>query len=246
MKKDVLELYCEYLRIKEMGWVKSERRGPGGIGYTFEFLLNKPEDSLPIPDFGSVEIKTMRKNSRRVLHLFNLTPDGDYLFPIKRILDKLGYPDKKDKEHKVFRMAVNAKEYTNVGVSKRIKLYVNRENERLELIAESTRGKDLSVGVSWSFDILKRHLELKLKYLAIVKADNKIIDDCEYFRYNEITFYELIDFDKFLLLIELGIIKVTFNIGTFKSGRRVGQTYDHGTNFSLHIGYLCNLYRKIK
>lgn len=246
MKQDMLELNNAYLKIKEMGWVQSMRRGYGGIGYTFERLLGKEEDTFPLPDFKHIEIKTMRKDSRRVLHLLNITPDGDYLFPIKRILDKLGYPSKDEPKYRVFMMSVNAREYTMVGCSKRIKLFVNYKEEKLELIAESTKGKNLDIAVSWSFQVLKEYLELKLKYLAIVKADNTVINGIEYFKYSEIDFYELRDFNKFLWLIEQGVIKVTFNIGVYKSGRRIGQTHDRGTNFSIHVGYLCNLYNKLK
>ena len=245
MQQDMEELYNHYLKIKERGWVKSRRSGPGGIGYTFESLLGKEEDTFPLPDFGNIEIKTMRKNSRGKLHLLNVTPDGDFLFPLKRILDKLGYPSKRDPGSRVFMMSVNAQEYTKVGSSKRIKLRVNRDEEKLELIAESIKGKNLNIDVSWSFQILKEYLELKLKYLAIIKADNQIINGEEYFKYSEIMFYQLKDFESFIRLIEYGVITVTFNIGVFKKGKRAGQIHDRGTNFSLNIGYLCNLYKKI-
>lgn len=245
MKTDIQELQEAYFKIKEKGWIKSMRKGPGGIGYTFETLLNREENNLPIPDFNSIEIKTMRKNSRRVLHLFNLTPDGDFLFPIKRIIDKIGYPNKNNRNYKVLKADVNAIKYTYLGCNKRIKLYVNHLEEKIELITEDGNGKKININISWSFLLLKKTLELKLGYLALIKADNKFMDNEEYFCYNEIQFYKLISFDKFLWLIEYGVISITFNIDVFKSGKRIGQIHDHGTNFSIKTGYLCNLYKKI-
>lgn len=239
------ELYDQYLKINKMGWIKTKRNGPGGIGYTFETLLNKEEDTFPLADYNGIEIKTMRKNSRRVLHLFNLTPDGDYLFPIKRVLDIMGYPSRHDKNYKVFMMNVNAREYTMLGYSKRAKLYVNREERKIDLIAETSKGNDLNVNISWSFDSIKERLDWKLKYLMFVFADSKFIGDSEYFKYSEACFYNFRDFDTFLLMIEIGVITITFNIDFFRSGRRMGQVYDHGTCFSIPYGYIGFLYKRL-
>lgn len=246
MENDIRELYAIFLRIKEKGWIESERKGSSGIGYTFESLLDKKEDSFPIPDFRTIEIKTMRKKSRGRLHLLHATPDGDFLFPIKRVLDKLGYPSKSEPKYKVFNMSVNAKYYTKVGFYKRIKLRVNREEEKIDLIAETSSGKNMDINVSWSFYLLKMYLELKLKYLAIIKADNKIINGKEYFRYSEINFYELIDFERFILLIERGIITISFGINVFKTGKRTGEIHDHGTNFSINIDDVEKLFNKVE
>ena len=50
-----------------MGWVTSLRNGPTGVGYTFECLLNKKEDTfyLVIP-FGSTE-----KSSNKILQVYS-------------------------------------------------------------------------------------------------------------------------------------------------------------------------------
>ncbi len=59
-----------------MGWIESKRKGTTGIGYTFETLLGKEEESFPIPDYGSIEIKTRYRNAKFPITLFNATPDG--------------------------------------------------------------------------------------------------------------------------------------------------------------------------
>ena len=58
MEKNFNSLYFRFLRIKQLGWIKSMRKGPTGVGYTFEELLNKKEDHLPLPDYKGIEIKT--------------------------------------------------------------------------------------------------------------------------------------------------------------------------------------------
>ena len=35
-------------KVKNKGWIKSLRKGDTGIGYTFETLIGKKEENLPI------------------------------------------------------------------------------------------------------------------------------------------------------------------------------------------------------
>ncbi len=246
MDEEIVELYNEFLKIKEMGWVKTKRNGSGGIGYTFESLLGKQEDNLPVPDFCNIEIKTMRKKSRHMLHLMTLTPDGDFLFPIKRILEDLGYPSKWNKEYKVLMVKLNALSYSRIGWDKKVKLKVNYKEQKIELDAINRNKIKIDIAISWSFEWLKQCVMNKLKYLAIIKADNEKIDEIEYFKYSEINFYKMKDFSVFLKLIERGIISITFCIDVFKSGCRIGQIYDHGTTFTINLWNINELYEEIK
>ena len=245
MEKNIIELNEKYKSIKNKGWIKSKRSGTSGIGYTFEKLLDKEEENFPIPDFKEIEIKTMHKYSKRNIHLFNLTPDGDYLFPIKRILNILGYPDKDFPMYKVFNMDVDALNYTKVGLFKKMKLVVNRNKKKLELIVVDNKGKKINIDTSWSFESLYERINLKLKYLALIKADSKKINGDEYFYYNQINFYKIKDFDNFINLLEQGYITVTFKISVFKKGKRLGQVHDHGTGFSINEEHVTKLYDEI-
>lgn len=82
---------------------------------------------------------------------------------------------------------------------------------------KNKNGENLNLQISWSFKMLKQRLDLKLKCLAIVKADTKKINCVEYFKYNEINFYKLKSFDAFIDPIESGAINITFMIGIYKS-----------------------------
>lgn len=237
-------LYNKYKSIKNYGWIKSKRLGTGGIGYTFEYLIGKPEENFPIPDFEGIEIKTSRHNSWGKIHLFHATPDGEYLFPIKDILNMLGYPDKDFPEYKVFNFSLNAKEYKNIGYSKKAKIVVDKDKEKIYLIAKKKSNQNLNLSISWSFELLKQRLSLKLKYLAIVKAKSKKENNCEYFKYDRISFYKLRSFENFIELLERGKIDVTFMIGIHKSGKRFGQTHDRGTAFTIKEKDIDLLYDK--
>lgn len=245
MIKEVIDLENEFNRIKNLGWVKEKCKGLNSMGYTFETLLNKEEDDLPIPDYHNIEIKVMNDNTKTNIHLFNLSPDGDFLFPIKRILYEIGCPGKENRDERRLYRGFNSINWTSLVFGKRGKINVNYDLEKIELIVCNNRNENINIGISWSFDYLKERLELKLKYLAFVRVSSCIICGEGYYHYHDINFYELKDFNTFISLIDNGIIEITFKIGTHKSGNRIGQVYDHGTDFSIKVKDLELLYDKI-
>ena len=244
MYNDIKKLTKEFENIKKLGWIKSKRKGTTGIGYTFETLLGKIEENFEIPDYNSIEIKTKHKYSKGYITLFNCNPDGDILFPIERILNQFGCEDKNN--YKKFNFSIFNNKWTLVGNNKKIKLNLNDKDKKLELIATNLYNNKIITDISWSYDILKEKLERKNKILAIIKAENKFSNNIEYFKYYDIKFYKLKSFKNFINLIDKGIIRVTFKIGTFKSGKREGQVHNHGTGFDINEKDLLYLYDEIK
>ncbi len=82
--QEIKKLKKEFHTIKKMGWVKSVNEGKGSIGLTFENLLGKEKENFELPDYLGIELKTHQKYSKSYTTLFNATPDGRYLFEIKR------------------------------------------------------------------------------------------------------------------------------------------------------------------
>lgn len=242
----MINLYKLFNEVKASGWIKSMRNGTGGIGYTFESLIGKPEENFPIPDFGNIEIKTCRRYTGNNVHLFSATPDGDFLFSNERVLKYLGYPDKQIPEATVFNKGFNAKEFEAIGWYKEGKVVVNREQKKIDFVARKIYGKYYPLDTSWSFNMLEDKLNLKLKYLARIIADVKVIDGTEYFHYNQIKFYRLKGFEDFISLIEDGHVKINFNIGVYRDGNRKGKIHDRGVGFSINRRYLNMLYDEIK
>ena len=64
----------EYTKICDMGWVRTHRLGPTGIGKTLEDLLGIVENNIDGPDFGDYELKSCRLNSTSMLTIFTKTP----------------------------------------------------------------------------------------------------------------------------------------------------------------------------
>ena len=119
---------------------------------------------------------------------------------------------------------------------------VDQQNKKILLYIFDLQGHLIENDVYWDFDTLSKKLYRKLKALAFIKALHKFINYEEYFKYYEMKIYMLKDFDTFISLIEQGIIRITFKIEVFKTGKRKGQIHDHGTSFDIEECNLLKLY----
>ena len=245
MHEEFVSLKTKFNKIRDIGWIKEKQKGLGAGGYTFERLLNKEEDDLPVPDYHDIEIKVMNDNTKTNLHLFNLVPDGDYLYPIKRILYEIGCPGKEDRNERRLYQTFNSIEFKKLVFGRRAKIKVNYEKEKIELIVINSQNEDINIGVSWSFNYIKERLELKLKYLAFVRVSSSIICGEGYYHYHDISFYKLKGFDTFIDLVDKGIIEITFKIGTHKLGPKAGKVYDHGIDFSIRVADIERLFEEV-
>ena len=245
MTDDVLELKNNFAKIKSMGWIKTKRNGPTGVGYTFENLLNMDENSLEIPDYKSIEIKTQRVKSKSHISLFNAAPDGDSLFSTEQLRSNYGYPDKILKCYKVIHCDVLANKLQNLGSKYKTTIKIDKTNQKIRFIILDNCLQIVNDEISWSFGLLKEKLLRKLNYMAFVKAENKFINKGEYFKYTELNIYKLRNFEKFIELINEGVIKITFKIGVVRYGKKKGKTDNHGTSFSISRENLNKLYDDI-
>ena len=245
METNILQLLKKFEEIKQEGLHKSLRNGSTGIGYTFECLIGKSEDTSFSPDFKGIEIKTKLGYSKTPLTLFSLTPKSNNDYTIKNLVFRFGYPESSFSEFKVLRaLAVcNSK----VLVAKRyfFDLVVDRNDKKIKLLIKNINGEILSSDVFWDFEELKNRLETKLNYMALVIGYPYVYSNVTYYKYFKMTIYKLRFFDDFLELIEKGIIKIIFNIGIDKSILNYGKIYDHGTSFKIPTAYIYKLFNKI-
>lgn len=245
MKDEILKIKEKFDKIKKIGWIESKRVGSTGVGYTLEFMFNTDENNLEIPDLNIFELKAQRNFSNSYITLFNATPDGDYLFEIERLRKQYGYPDKDFKQYKIVNCDVFANKITNLGAKYKQTIKINTDEEKIRLNILNNDLNLIDNEISWSFKLIKDKFKRKLQFLTFVEAEKKTVNGKEYFKYKDIVFYEAYSFDKFIELLTKGIIKITFKIGIFKSGKRQGQVHDHGTGFSIKKENLNFLYKKI-
>ena len=241
----IKKLKNEFIRIKNMGYVKSNREGTTGIGKTFEDLLGKKEDSLTIPYYYGIEIKTKRGYSKSYTTLFCLTLKGEEKYQINRLKDIYGYPDKVIKNSKVLNNSVYANKATLIANRYLFKLDIDYNEEKIYLSILDKNLMFLEKKAYFEFSDIKKRLEEKLMFVAYVKGWPKKINDITYYKYTNMDLYKLKSFDKFLELLNEGVIRVNFKIGVYKSGENKGKIYDRGTSFDIQEKDLIKLFDKI-
>lgn len=240
--KDMTLLLIRYLKVKNKGWIKSLRRGPTGIGYTFETLIGKQEENLPIADFRGIEIKVKRRYSKGNITLFTANPDNE-IFAIKRIYNEYGTYNYNKNFHKTFITSINSFEKKRKGNYNFI-IKVDEKKQKIKLEIYDLNNNLVEDDISWSYELIKEKIYFKIKNLAIVKAHVKKIGNEELFNYNHIDFYEIKSFETFVRLIKEGLISITFNINVYMDKKRYGNIYNHGTAFIININNIEKLYQK--
>lgn len=236
------EIAVETEKIIKEGWIKSRCAGTGGMGITFEKLLNIETNTLEIPDYDGIEIKTKSIHKNGYITLFSATPDS-YLFEIKRIKDAYGYPDSILPAYKIFNMSIYANEKVYIGKNLFTKIKVDRVNNKLVMIVFDRFGNLIDDKTSWSFDLLEEKISRKLSKLLLVFGDKKIKNGVMYYRYLCYKCYNFTCFENFLDAIEDGKIRVTFKIGVVRSGDKLGNIHDHGTSFDICENKLDSIYK---
>lgn len=230
MENNMYLLKKEFQRIRNMGYVKGVKEYYNCDGITFEKLLNKEQDELPIADYNGIEIKVKKGYSKSKIGLFSANPDNCYLYGLKDLYEKYGMIDKDGNRR--FMLEINGVDkifYNNHY----FRIVVDRNTRIIKLNIYDWQNNLINEEVSWSFDLLEERINLKLKKLALVKCCTKKCDNYEYYWYYKIKFYDKINISKFIDAIESGKISIKFTIGIYKSGPKVGQLHNHGTTFSI-------------
>lgn len=256
-------LISEIKNISSLGWHKSVKktidfRNDGAVGNTLEKLLGINENNLPIPNANEWELKGQRKSSTALITLKHIEPS-----PIaskivsKLLLPMYGWKHKQaGKKYSLnemsFRSTTNAMNYTNRGfrifvdrIENKIKFVFNSHEAAIEnpKIQEWMSSVDKRIGLGslipepyWGFDDLKYSIGTKIKNCFYVIADNKTINNHEYFHYQHLYILSKFSFDMFLDAIEKGIILIDFDART---------GHNHGTKFRMRQNSWTELYENV-
>lgn len=217
----------EYKKISEMGWIKTHRSGPTGIGKTLEDLLGIQENNIDGPDFGDYELKSCRLNSNSMLTIFTKTPQPKGAVNTLRLT--FGYSsDKYDNDEKVLHATLSANKYVSINNTGR-SLIIVCDSEKISIVAE-----DKKPYAYWTRDQLQKAFEKKYKNKFVyAKAKNKGEKANEEFWFVEAYEVSGFNYDAFVELLEMGNIYVDLRIGQYHTGKKKGQTHDHGTGFRI-------------
>lgn len=232
MEQGFLNLAEEFRKIKRKGYVESVSIYRSRAGDTFERLLGKERDELFLADFEGIEIKTKKGYSKSPVTLY---------FSLKRLLENYGIM-KNGMPNMLLEVSSNKYTYYNKHC---FKLEVDWQNMLVKLNIYDLNKELLDDSVSWSFSLLKERINFKLQNLALVKCCTKEINKKEHYWYYKIIFYKNLTFESFIKAIEGGKIIVTFSIGIYKSGPKIGKLHNHGTSFRIIEDDLMSLYDKM-
>ena len=217
----------EFRRIKDMGWVRTHRSGPTGIGKTLEDLLGIPENNLDEPDFGEYELKSGRLNTNSMLTIFTRAPQPARSNTYLRM--KYGYSSTVyDNDEKVLHSTLNAVSFTPIATTG-IKLKVACMDNRIYIVNETE-----IENVFWDSESLRKAFNKKYKHKFVyVKAAARGERASEEFHFVTAHCVSGFDYDAFSALLEQGKIFVDLRIGQYHGGKNAGKTHDHGTGFRI-------------
>ena len=223
------EVQSKLREIKDMGFVESLRRGPTGVGYTFESLFGVKENNLPIADIGGrVEIKSIRKDSQSLITLFTFNR-GVWHIPQKQLIKKYGYIDSKK------RYALKNTVFYNRPVMQGISLEVDEEKNLINLIDNDTH----QILASWDVYVIVGKFMTKLSRLLMVLADRKRIDGKEFFHYNEAYLLTDPSSRNFIKAFKNSLIGIDIRMHLKENG----QVRNRGTAFRIREKDLIELYK---
>lgn len=239
---EICELLEKFQEINKMGWIKSMRKGTTGIGYTFETLIGKEEDTITGPDFKSIEIKVKRKYGYGTVTLFNAVPDNKEKM-VNEIYELYGVFNKNKNYYKTFMVTIDTTFMKRYG-KHYFQLKVDKKEEKIRMEIYDENKNLIRDDISWSYQLLEDKINKKMKNLALIKAKIKRENDIIYYNYYDISFYEMKEFKEFINAIKLGKVKITFKMSAFIFGERTGEMDNHGVGFDINERCLDLIYKK--
>jgi len=227
MKLTLKEIIKRLSKIKKLGYVKSMRSGPTGIGYTLETLLKIKENNISSPDFGEIELKSQREKHAGMTTLFTFNNKA-WVTPPLDAIKKYGSKDKDGRKGMYYTMGMKP---NSAGLF----LYVDDATV-------SVRNIDGSIVAVWQLAEIEKRFESKVKNVLLIKAKVEERDGIEYFLFDRArllsggTSQAILknQFENEQLLVDLRL----HDKGT--------MARNHGTGFRVFENNLENLYEKVE
>ena len=227
---EIEEIVDALKKIKSDGYVVSLRKGPTGIGKTLETLFGIEENNFKIPDFGTIELKSQRRNVSNRVTMFTFNR-GVWLLNQKEVIKKYGYVDTDNRE--ALYCTVNSR--------------INQQGFYLDVYDESLllKHKDGTSIASWEISDLVNAFSSKMPSLIVVYADSRFnAKGKEEFWFNEAYLLKNPDIDNFIDLLKKDIVIVDIRMHL----KKVGTVRNHGTAFRIlenHIRFCFGIKEKL-
>ncbi|MFW9889413.1 MAG: MvaI/BcnI family restriction endonuclease [Candidatus Thorarchaeota archaeon] len=222
------ELKHKVKRIRDLGWIRSYRKGDTGVGHTLEGWLGIGENNVSLPDWGVLEVKTTRRDSNTPITLFAKSPKLVKGTSRKEFMENHGYWDESKRRQALY-TTLNAINPNSLGWM----MVVDRVARKILFLhyTEVVAFQDTKT--------LKEKMREKLSNLVLIIADRKSDGRDEYFHYDEAYLLADADIDRLLDLVEAGDITFDWRMHLKSSG----VVRDHGPGYRMLENKLPNLYR---
>lgn len=214
--------------IGRRGFIRTQRAGDTGIGYTLETLLGIAANSSRAPDFKGIELKAKRSRAgtgRNRSTLFSKVPNWK-LSPVGSavgLLDRRGYIDK-DGRLALYH-TLSATEPNSLGLA----LDIEPAYDWLRQVFVDPASGAEEHDVTWEIPALKKDLAAKHRQTFWVRARCRGKGEGEEFHYLEVQHTRSPLTANFTALVEAGVITVDYAL--HKKGSRAR---DHGYLFKIH------------
>ncbi|OGZ84065.1 MAG: hypothetical protein A2599_01055 [Candidatus Staskawiczbacteria bacterium RIFOXYD1_FULL_39_28] len=214
-------------KIKKLGYVKSLRSGPTGVGYTLETLLKIKENNISSPDLGEIELKSQREKHTGMTTLFTFNNKAWKMDPLEAVR-KYGSLDKDGRMGLYYTMGMKP---NSAG------LFLSVDSKSI-----SVRHIDGTIIAVWQLAEVEKRFEAKVKNVLLVKAKVEERDGVEYFLFDRArllshgTSQSILknQFENEHLLVDLRL----HDKGT--------MARNHGTGFRVFENKLEDLYEKVE
>jgi hypothetical protein len=221
------EFKQKFCSIKARGFIKSQRKGDGAVGNTFEDELGLQENNIAGPDIEGNELKAARRGAGGKQTLF--TKEGDWVVPQRDYVETYGFPHT-TKIGEMSGQSTVTKTVNNRGLS------IVTTDDYCAVVYGDT------IIVKWDWETLVNQFAKKFPACVKVFADVEKRDGVEYFHYNEA--YRFIGTDKnlFRTAIENDMIAIDIRMRT---QNMIGKSLrNRGTAFRINHGRMEELFIK--
>lgn len=241
--------------IARRGWIPSHKltrnaRNDGAVGNLLEELLGIEENNLPLPNANEWELKVQRKNTSSLLTLKHIEPSPrSCRFVPQVLLPMFGWVHKEagkkyPASEMTFRGTFSAKDYTVRGfriaiTDSQLQLEFNPDKVSSDLshwrdtVLQHGGDKHLDPRPYWGLSDLEREIGSKLNNTFYVIAENKVVDNHEFFRYSKCLMLSGVSIDGFVECLKDGVAYIDFDART---------GHNHGTKFRIRSNALPRLY----
>lgn len=220
------EFKARFSILNSKGFIRSKRKGPTGIGFTFETELGLAENNIALPDIDGIEIKAHRDNVNSMITLFTFNRKAWQMNPLNAV-KKYGSLDREGRIGMYYTMSLTP---NSAG------LFLTVDNEKISV--QHISGEIIA---TWKLSTLADRFIQKIPALLFVSAHVEERDGVEYFHFYRAQLMkgstpELLKelFIKGDLLVDLRL----HDKGT--------MARNHGTGFRTYENNLPNLFNSIE